>query len=345
MPRYSFAIYDISDFTGAISSATDTTGAAVSGTSTTFTNSGPAQIFIDDDDLIFNDAFNEPGGFDQILDSDLTIGSNTFNAGQGVELEYSFESDQGIVFFVVRIGNDPPSSNSGQNYGIITSEPLVDGATYTFNNNSAQDGSQTPYNVVCFTRGTKILTPEGSKNIEDLVVGDQVSTLEGEAPQIRWIGSRKFSLEQLLDHPHLWPVSIGRNSLGAAMPDRDLLVSPQHRIYVKDWRADLLYGSSEVLVPAVGLLDGVSTTQPVPQEEVTYYHMLFDRHEVVFANGQPCESFFPGEQALRAIDQSSRDELLEIFPDLAGLEKLFPKTKYPCLGLREFKALRDRADL
>lgn len=55
-------------------------------------------------------------------------------------------------------------------------------------------------------------------------------------------------------------------------------------------------------------------------DEVIYFHLLFDRHEIIFANGAPTESFFPGPEAMDALDRDQRVESEAIFPDLQRAE-------------------------
>jgi hypothetical protein len=91
-----------------------------------------------------------------------------------------------------------------------------------------------------------------------------------------------------------------------------LAVSPMHRMFVSDWRAEMLFGDVEVLVPAVHLING-DTVYRRPAAHVTYVHILFDAHEIVLAHGIPSESFHPNLKDWSS-DQN-RTELLEIFPD------------------------------
>jgi len=95
--------------------------------------------------------------------------------------------------------------------------------------------------------------------------------------------------------------------------DRDLLVSPQHRMLFEGYRAELLFGDSEVLIAAKHLVDGKLVTQQA-SDEVTYIHMMFDEHEVVYAEGAATESFHPGSIGLSAVADSAREELFRRVP-------------------------------
>jgi hypothetical protein len=55
---------------------------------------------------------------------------------------------------------------------------------------------------------------------------------------------------------------------------------------------------------------------------VTYHHVMFDRHEVILADGAWSESFQPGDRSLGCVGAPVRDEILRLFPDLATPEGL-----------------------
>ncbi|MDH5452154.1 MAG: Hint domain-containing protein [Paracoccaceae bacterium] len=164
--------------------------------------------------------------------------------------------------------------------------------------------------IPCFTRGTRIATPSGERLIEDLGAGDQVVTLDHGVQPIRWIGSRRVAAIGPLA-----PVLIPAGVLGN---QRDIKVSQQHRMLLTGWQADLYFGEPEVLVAAKHLI-GRAGIRPVTGGEVEYFHILFDRHEIILAEGSPSESFHPGQQGLAAFDHAARDEVLALFPDLTGI--------------------------
>ena len=166
-------------------------------------------------------------------------------------------------------------------------------------------------NIICFTPWTRIATPLGARPVETLVVGDMVVTRDHGLQPIRWIGRRTVPAQGAFA-----PVRI-RPGVVTGL-ERDLVVSPQHRMLFQGYRAELLFGESEVLVAATHLVDG----RDVVREEgdsVTYIHILFDAHEIIFAEGAATESFHPGEIGLSAVTDAARAELLALFPDLATL--------------------------
>ena len=168
-------------------------------------------------------------------------------------------------------------------------------------------------NVVCFTLGTLIETVRGAVAIETLSVGDLVLTKDNGPQPIRWIGRRTLSGPSLAEN--LRPILIRKGALGRNTPSSDLLVSPQHRVLVRSKIAQKMFGTREILVAARQLcqIDGIDIANPA---EVTYIHMLFDRHEVVISNGAETESLFTGLEALKSVGPAARDEIFAIFPEL-----------------------------
>ena len=178
--------------------------------------------------------------------------------------------------------------------------------------------SQPTDNVMCFTRGTWLDTPEGRKQVETLQPGDLVATMDDGPQPVRWIGTRKLSGARLRTFAALRPVSIKTGAFGAAHPQPDLLVSPQHRVLVRGAAARSLFNTPEVLVAATDLLNDHSIRRTIPEAGVTYIHLLFDRHQVVWANGILAETFHPASADLRALGDGESAALLAAQPDLAG---------------------------
>ncbi|APE44367.1 hemolysin-type calcium-binding protein [Sulfitobacter alexandrii] len=176
---------------------------------------------------------------------------------------------------------------------------------------SASDGG-----VICFTPGTRIRTPGGLALIEDLREGDLVQTKDDGAQPIRWVGSRRMTGARLFAMPRLRPVRIAAGVLNPGQPDADLIVSPQHRILVKGAAARELFNTPEVLVTARDLINGETITVDLKLREVTYIHMLFDSHQVIWANSVETESFHPASAALSTLDDADRRRLLASHPEL-----------------------------
>ncbi|MGP3697058.1 Hint domain-containing protein [Rhodobacter sp. NSM] len=169
--------------------------------------------------------------------------------------------------------------------------------------------------VACFTPGTLIATPRGEVAVDELVVGDKVITRDNGIQPIRWIAARKLDHGLIVAHPHLKPVLIEKGSLGPDLPDRDMMVSPNHRILVTRDRTQIHFDELEALVAAKHLV-GPRGIRDLESGGVTYIHFMFDRHEVVLANGVWTESFQPTERLINGMGNAQRNELLELFPSL-----------------------------
>ncbi|WP_460275500.1 Hint domain-containing protein [Celeribacter sp. ULVN23_4] len=170
--------------------------------------------------------------------------------------------------------------------------------------------------MICVARGTLVETESGPVPVEKLAIGDMVKTVDAPARPVRWIGCSHISNSRLKGDPSLRPIRISAGTFGDNRPSRDLMVSPQHRILVKDWRAELLFGAEEVLVPAKGLVNDQTIRVDHDAEDIDYFHVLFDQHEIMVTEGLETESFHPGDYSLREIDSEVRDELFKLFPAL-----------------------------
>lgn len=168
--------------------------------------------------------------------------------------------------------------------------------------------------VICFTPGTRLATPEGPKLIQSLRPGDMVLTKDDGPQEILWSGHRRMSGARLYAMPHLRPIRFRSGSFGQGRPDPDLLVSPAHRMLIKGPAAQALFGTSEVLVRAEDLVNDSNIAVDHALREVTYVHILLERHNIVFANGIETESFHPSNTALEMIEPDQREVLLGLVP-------------------------------
>jgi len=184
--------------------------------------------------------------------------------------------------------------------------------------------------IICFTSGTMIRTPFGERAVEDLRPGDLVVTRDGGVQPLRWVGKRSVD-----GTGKFAPI---RFDTGVFANTRPLLVSPQHRMLYRGADAALMFDQSEVMASAKHLVNDANVTR-APMRMVTYHHIMFDQHQIVFANGAPSESFHPGGQALRAVGDEAREELFALFPELRSDPALYGKTARMCLRAREARLL------
>jgi len=193
--------------------------------------------------------------------------------------------------------------------------------------------------ITCFAAGTVLATEQGTQTVEQLCVGDRVKCGDGRIRPVRWISRRHVTANEMRAHPEFRPVKIRKDAIAKGMPSVDLYVSQQHRVLISGWKAELLFGEEEVLVPAVYLLNDKDITLDHGAASVTYYHFMFDDHQTVFSNGLETESFFVGSTALDGMRSDARDELLALFPELGADGAAFGQTYRPALKSFEASAL------
>lgn len=172
--------------------------------------------------------------------------------------------------------------------------------------------------VICFTPGTRILTPYGPVCVEHLSEGDRVLTRDDGVQDIRWVGRRRMTGARLYAMPHLCPVRIQAGALGDGAPEQDLIVSPDHRMLLRGARAQELFNTDEVLVTARDLVDDRSISTLRGLREVTYIHLALDRHQIIWANGMDTETFHPASCDPSLLANNQREQLHEKFPEVAG---------------------------
>jgi Hint domain/Bacterial Ig domain len=164
--------------------------------------------------------------------------------------------------------------------------------------------------VPCFVEGTKIETIHGPVPVEEIEVGDLVSTMDHGFQRVLWHGVRTVPSLGSLASVHIPAGTFGEHG--------ELKVSPQHRLHFSGWRAQLYSGEDEVLVKAIHLVRAGQLSQDHSGALVTYHHLLFARHEIISAEGLWSESYYPGPNTLASHDAEVQAELLALFPELAS---------------------------
>lgn len=176
----------------------------------------------------------------------------------------------------------------------------------------------------CFTPGTRIATDRGWRPVETLRRGDRVVTRDNGLKRIAWAGRRDVSYSDLMEIPELQPVLVRRGAFGQGMPERDMLVSPQHRFLVLPEGR----GGEECLCSARALCfrDGIGLASMLG---VSYLHILLEAHEVILADGVWTESFHPDDATLHGMEMHTREEILALFPEIEtlGAVRRFPPAR------------------
>jgi hypothetical protein len=193
---------------------------------------------------------------------------------------------------------DDPTGETSFSYEVTNQDGITD------------VGFATAEVVPCFVEGTRIETDRGLVPIEAIKVGDMVQTLDHGFQPVAWHGVRTV--------PSSGAMALVRIPAGSFGDHGALAVSPQHRLHVAGWRAQLYAGEDEVLVKAIHLVRAGRLTQDHSGNPVTYHHLLFARHEIIRAEGLWSESYYPGPTTLAVHDAEVQEELLTLFPELAA---------------------------
>ncbi len=157
----------------------------------------------------------------------------------------------------------------------------------------------------CYCPGTLVLTARGERPVEKMRIGDSVITASGECRPIVWIGHRSYAGRFLAANPAVQPIRFRSGSLGGGLPQRDLLVSPEHAMFLDG-----------LLIPARCLVNGSTIIQERGLERVDYLHVELDTHDVVLAEGAASESY---------LDDDSRG----VFHNASAFAALYPDAPPP----------------
>ncbi|MDZ4095206.1 MAG: Hint domain-containing protein [Paracoccaceae bacterium] len=189
--------------------------------------------------------------------------------------------------------------------GTVLTNAVFQSSTWVNTSTQIPVGSFGP---ACFAAGTLIETAQGARPIETLLPGDLIPTRDNGLQPVIWIGRQSVA-----GRGDLAPIRFAPGAMGN---HRALRVSPQHRMLLVGWRAELYLGQDEVLVAAKHLVNA-DTIHRAPCDRVEYCHLLFARHEIILAEGVPSESFHPGDHILSR-NSAMRTEILGLFPELAN---------------------------
>lgn len=171
----------------------------------------------------------------------------------------------------------------------------------------------------CFTAQSLMATASGPVPVAGLGPGMRLLTRDNGPQELRWVGRRSFGWQALGLNPLLRPVRIAAGALGAGLPEREMIVSPNHRFLTGPGAADERLTMARDLLgrPGIGL---------APLSRVEYWQLLFDRHELLLSDGCWSESFLPTPTAIAALDDDGRAALCSALPvrTLAGFAAARP---------------------
>jgi hypothetical protein len=290
------------------------------------------EVLINDNDDNFED--NDAG---QSMANQPPVDGMPFNTGDVVEAEYSFvvtDGDQTWTLVAFNIRNSSPSYATVEGLAFVGPQgefPPIDTPltviSYLEGPSFAASDYVTP---VCFAAGTSIAVPGGVVAVEDLTVGNLVLTRDHGPQCLRWIGKR-----QVAAWGRFAPIEFAPGTIGNTAP---LRVSRQHRLRYSGWKAELLFGEDAVLVPAAHFENG-TTIRRVEGGLITYVHLLFDSHQIVYAEGAEAESFHPTPENLASLSRAARQDLIGIFPGLGAGQLPIATLAHPPLTGHEARAL------
>ncbi|HBZ42955.1 MAG TPA: hemolysin [Maritimibacter sp.] len=257
------------------------------------------------DNFAANENFTIDGGPDQTFDSVIVYNATiTYTDGTTDTITANVVQDTTGNLYLV------PELTAGTDQIALEAKPIrsltLDSVNNDTNTGLSADRDFANF-AVCFSSETAIRTPRGERLIDDLRIGDLVSTMDNGPQPIRWIGRRHISNATLLANPRLRPILIPRGVMGAT---RNLLVSSQH---------GMLLGLDH-LVRAKHLIEVPKSRVRIAhgRRSVTYMHLMFDAHQIIFAEGSPAESFYPGPMALHVVDRAALAELRSLFPEVCA---------------------------
>lgn len=184
----------------------------------------------------------------------------------------------------------------------------------------------------CFVAGTWIDTEIGPRKVEQIAPGDRVLTRDNGAQPVTWVGGSLRRAEGRDAPIHFAAGALGEHGV--------IELSPQHRVLIREARAELLFGEAEVLVKAKDLVNDTTIRRRADGSPVQYVHILFARHEIVTANGLPSESYHPGDQTLASFDAETRAEILRLAPGADGTGPGIGPAARPSLKAHEARVLR-----
>ncbi|MFQ6547622.1 Hint domain-containing protein [Aestuariibius sp. 2305UL40-4] len=272
------------------------------------------------DDEITVNAFDANGNPVTVNFSDL----ESYHVQTGNTVEANDNSSPGIE------GSGAPDSITVSIPGPLTSIEVIFATGSSSDDGGIVDFSDISGDIACFAAGTLIETAQGPAAIEDLRVGALIRTYDGRDEQLRWIGSSTVPATG-----RFAPIVFAPGAIGNV---RELVVSPQHRVLVTGWQAQLLFGEDEVLVAAKHLVNG-ETIHRREGGEITYYHLLFERHEIILSEGTPTESFHPGQVGLDRMEADQVEEVYALFPELIDDVASYGPSRVPSLRRHEGQLL------
>ncbi len=274
---------------------------SLSGSNYNVVGSSTFNIVLEDDDTTIGDPDDtgETISFDGGLPQSYTyVGTGTTDAGETMILL----DVGGVLYGFNANGGNLENGNTKISFADLNTDPVVP----------------------CFTADAHLRTPTGDTPITQLRAGDILETRDnGAQPILRVLKSTIGVADQIVT-PGLRPVQIPKHALGYGQPYATLTVSPQHRFLRSGWAAELHLGLSEVLVAAHSLRAAGPATR-CALKPVTYYHIVMQNHELIWANGTLTETVLLTDAFMQSMPRAVAHELQTIFPGVCGSSSISPQ--------------------
>lgn len=238
---------------------------------------------------------------------DVAEGSDAGRAGDAVtplsQLTLMGSDGERVEAVLVSVG-------AGHDEYLLPLSPLSPRTDYTLLAVRAAEPALPLTELICvsFAAGTRITLPDGrQERIEALGPGQPVLTRDHGPQPVRWIGRATLRAKGAFA-----PVVVRPGVLGN---DAELIVSPHHRLFIYQRGSDRVGGVAEILVQAKHLVDG-DLIQRREGGFVDYFSLVFDRHEIVFAEGIAAESLMVNEATVAQLPPEIAEDLRHRFPGL-----------------------------
>lgn len=340
MPQYSIYVLGqqhVSISNGQVlSGVTQGDGSHLTGQVITLTSNAWQPVLIDDNETDFAD--NDTGQTLVGAPTFLGVGAN----GNIVEAEYTLTvtapngREYTLIGFNIREGNTPNTYGTVEGLAFIGAFPPINVPLTVTGAAEGPGGTTTPattYAVPCFTPEGMIRTATGHMRLGDLAAGTPIWTHEHGHQPLRQRLETTITAQTLAQSPELCPIAFAPDALGPGQPVRTMLVSPQHHLLIRGWRAQMFFGDEAVLVAAKDLVnDRTILRMPPAPDGQRYIHLVFDRHEIVEVDGVLSESFLPGPMGLGALTDAHRSEIERLF----GTARTLPQSSHR--ALRRFES-------
>lgn len=181
-------------------------------------------------------------------------------------------------------------------------------------------------------------TPCGERRAENVRPGDLIVTRDNGLQPVRLVWTRTVAEADIAADPSLAPVRLKARAIGPMMPRRDLLVAAGHRVLIPGYRLADLPDNQPCLISARDIADASDEAYlDKGVDEITYYNIVFDAHQVFCANGLPVESYLPCVDTMGELDDEVRESLATVFAGSAEAGDAFPKARYSAPEIENYR--------